>query len=134
MSVSLDLDYDRRVYLVGSDEDYDMRIKRVSAGEDYDLKVKIVSRGEDFDLRVKEVTIGDGYDLRVQVVNAEEYEIEQWQFSPYRCPNCAKGPYKVAQRYTEILPTPIGTNWPPVPIHFVVYRCAACGYMYRARE
>ena len=45
-----------------------------------------------------------------------------------RCPRCSKFTYAEVDRKLDILPTPPGTNWLPLPRNKVTYRCSSCGY------
>lgn len=124
-------DFDRRVKAVGLNEDYDLRVKETSTGDDYDLRVKIVDEQDDYDLRVKFVRDAEEYDSRVKVINPEA--VERRGPNALRCPNCFHWTLRYVGEVSDILPTPPGTNWLPLPRHSDVYRCTNCGHEVRER-
>ena len=50
------------------------------------------------------------------------------------CSVCQDGTLKFTSEQTEILPTPSGTKWPPLPITVYYYKCSNCGSVYKQKD
>lgn len=48
-----------------------------------------------------------------------------------QCPNCKAHNSSYVSSSSDILPTPPGANWPPMPRSWDTYSCASCGASYR---